>query len=223
MDNRWIVFLNNYFRYVVSFMKPIEKVTILPVGQRPVMELYPIIRSVKYRDIEGELQKKWDSATFPPNQVLDELIKIIVTNKMRYQVISNTLGMPWQVVAAIHYRESDLDFTKCLHNGDPLPGPTTHVPIGRGPFRNWFAATLDALRLKDFFTKDPWGWPFCLYKLEGYNGFGYRLKHNINSPYVYSGTQFYTCGKYATDGQFDPGLADKQFGCLVILKKLEFV
>src|ERR1700748_3068723 len=55
--------------------------------------------------------------------------------KARYQVISQTTGVPWFVIAVIHEREADQDFTRQLGQGDPLNQVSRHVPRGRGP---WF-------------------------------------------------------------------------------------
>ena len=40
------------------------------------------------------------------------------------------LGIPWYVIAVIHYLESGLRFDGHLHNGDPLAGRTVHKPKG---------------------------------------------------------------------------------------------
>lgn len=55
---------------------------------------------------------------------------------------------------------------------------------------------------------------------EKYNGTGYR-KHNIESPYVYSGTNLYTEGKFASDGEFDENLVDQQPGVYLLITSLQ--
>jgi lysozyme family protein len=48
--------------------------------------------------------------------------------------------------------------------------------------------------------------------LEQYNGLGYATK-GIPSPYIWSGTDQYSKGKYVADHMFDPSVVDAQFGC----------
>ncbi len=45
--------------------------------------------------------------------------------------VAEKTGVPWELIGAIHFRESSLDFNKCLHNGDPLGQKTVRVPAGR--------------------------------------------------------------------------------------------
>lgn len=48
--------------------------------------------------------------------------------------------------------------------------------------------------------------------LERYNGVGY-VNRGLPSPYIWSGTDQYSKGKYVQDGVFDPNEVDKQLGC----------
>jgi lysozyme family protein len=59
-----------------------------------------------------------------------------------------------------------------------------------------------------------------LYRLEAYNGFGYRRK-GVPSPYLWSFCNLYERGKYVADGQYDPNAVSKQCGAGVMLKKLK--
>ena len=139
--------------------------------------------------------------------------------KSRYEKIQI---VPFFVVGIIHYRESGFNFSSHLHNGDPLTWWTINEPKGRPangkpPFR-WEDSALDAISLKKhLIPKDNSieGW---LYFFEAYNGFGYRIYRKINSPYLWSGCNHYTKGKYSHDGRYDESLVDKQIGCAVILK-----
>lgn len=139
--------------------------------------------------------------------------------KERYQKAMSLLNLPidsWKWLAAIHYRESSNDFSTCLHNGDPLPGPTKHVPSGRGPFSSWEEAAIDALKFDDIDKNTDWTLPGLLLIAEKYNGLGYR-KHGVLSPYVWAGTNQYTSGLYVADGSFDESKTDKRFGVAAIL------
>src|SRR5262245_42001636 len=63
----------------------------------------------------------------------------LIRNKAQYQAVEARTGVPWFVIAALHNRESDADFSTYLGNGEPLNRKTTLVPKGRGPFENWQA------------------------------------------------------------------------------------
>jgi lysozyme family protein len=139
-------------------------------------------------------------------------------HKSRYQAVSARTGVPWTVVAVIHERECSQDWTGSLAQGDPWDRVSVHVPAGRGPFKSWQEAAVDALnncapyagRNKDWTTGG------LLTKLEEYNGLGYAAR-GVPSPYVWSGTDQYRCGKYVRDGVYDPNAIDSQLGCAGLL------
>ena len=58
-----------------------------------------------------------------------------------------------------------------------------------------------------------------LYSFEKYNGMGYRAK-GINSPYLWSYSNYYTKGKYSDDGVYDPELVSQQCGAAVLLRRM---
>jgi lysozyme family protein len=138
--------------------------------------------------------------------------------KSRYQAVSAKTGVPWPVVAVIHERECSQDWTGSLAQGDPWDRVSVHVPAGRGPFKSWEEAAIDALndcapyagRNKD------WTIGALLTKLEEYNGLGYASR-GVPSPYVWSGTDQYRSGKYVRDGVYDPHAIDGQLGCAGLL------
>lgn len=175
------------------------------------------VKVTHFEDVKGEYEQRWASCI---PWVDKSVANLCLQNRDKYSLVATKIGCPWYVVAVLHYRESSFNFGTCLHNGDPLPGPTKHVPVGRGPFKNWPEAAIDALRGKNFISLAEWSMPRVLFKLEGYNGFGYR-NHGYPSPYIYSGTQVYQSGKYDADGQFNPAHVDQQQGCMAILKHLE--
>ncbi len=157
--------------------------------------------------------------------------KRISQNKPRYEAVSLTLatGMPWWFVAIVHFMEGGGKFTRHLHNGDPLTARTVNVPkgrpvLGKAPF-SWEESAIDAINYMEnrnkFWkaSKGKWDLESCLLKFEAYNGMGYRTK-GINSPYLYSYTQFYTVGKYAADNKYDPNLVSKQPGVIPLMKAL---
>lgn len=178
-------------------------------------------------------QELFDSATIRPEwqHQVDTIVAKIEEHRSEYQNVAYlvNINMPWYFVGVVHNMEASLDFTKHLHNGDSLLHRTVHVPAGR-PVQNpengfahgytWQESAVDALKLKGFDKYHDWDIPSMLYRLEAYNGFGYSKYHGINTPYLWSGTNQYTKGKYAADGKYDPELVSKQVGGAAILKLL---
>jgi lysozyme family protein len=170
----------------------------------------------------------YDSLLVRPNRraAVDRLVAKMTANRARYEKVAKALRMPWYVVAIIHSLEAGGDFTRHLHNGDPLSARTTHVPAGRPktgrpPF-SWEASAIDALTYQGFGSWKDWSVPGTLYKLESYNGFGYRDHHpDVPSPYLWSFSNQYTKGKYVADGRFSPAAVSQQCGAAVLLKRLQ--
>jgi lysozyme family protein len=140
----------------------------------------------------------------------------------RYQAVSGKTGVPWPLIAVIHERECSQDWTRSLAQGDPWDRASVHVPAGRGPFKSWEDAAVDALnncapyagRNKD------WSIGALLTKLEEYNGLGYAAR-GVPSPYVWAGTDQYRSGKYVRDGIYDPNVIDSQAGCAGLLMAMK--
>jgi lysozyme family protein len=164
----------------------------------------------------------WSTCTVDQSRVTEiaNICKKILDNKARYDYVSLHTNVPWYLIAALHYREASLNFRTCLHNGDPLPGPTTHVPRGRGPFKTWEEAAIDALKY-DGLNQFTYGTIIpCLIMAEKYNGLGMRKKGKY-SPYVWAGTnQSDETGKYVSDGIYNPLAKEKQLGVAAIFKGL---
>ena len=95
-------------------------------------------------------------------------------------------------------------------------GPKT----GQPPF-TWEASASDALRYQGFDKWKDWSIPGTLYKLEGYNGFGYRDHHpDVPSPYLWSFSTHYSAGKYVADGKWSQTAVSAQCGVAVLLRRL---
>ncbi len=158
--------------------------------------------------------KRWQSAKLTRGPEFTPVVKRLVAAKDRYVAVEKLTGVPWFFIAVTHQRESSQNWSRSLAQGDPWNEVSTHVPAGRGPFKSWGEAAVDALvncapyasRLKD------WSIGGLLTNLERYNGVGYANK-GIPSPYIWSGTDQYLKGKYVRDGVFDPDEVDKQLGC----------
>jgi len=157
---------------------------------------------------------------------IDRLVDKILVHRPRYENVADTLGIPWYFIAAIHNMESSQNFSKHLHNGDPLNARTRHVPAGRPkkgipPF-SWEESAVDALKLRRLHKVEEWTLPRVLYELEGYNGWGYRLYHaHVLSPYLWSYSNHYRSGKYIADGTWSDTARSRQCGAAVLIKRLE--
>lgn len=147
-------------------------------------------------------------------------------NKDKYDKVSKATGIPAELVAALHWREGSGNFNTYMHNGDPLKDkngnsiPTTHVPAGV-LCQSWEESAIDALssKNKQGLTSDSTDLKAYYEFAERYNGLGYRNK-GVASPYVWSGTDNYSQGKYVADGKYDPNVKDQQLGVAAMLKEI---
>lgn len=167
--------------------------------------------------------RRWDSMVVDPAQVagLDATAKKIVAAKSRYLVVENKTGVPWFIIGVIHVREADQSWKANLAQGDPWDQVSIHVPKGRGPFKSWEDAAVDALKTcepRAALWKD-WSTGGALTLLESYNGYGYA-KMGRPSPYVWAATNQYKIGKYVADGHYDPDVVDKQPGCAALISRM---
>jgi len=147
----------------------------------------------------------------------------ILLHKARYiscaHLFSNP-GLLWWFIAVIFQMECELDFNRYLGNGQLLDRKTTIVPIGRGPFDTWEDGVKDALNIQAANRITDWSMGNVLYWIEGYNGYGYEQYHNMNSPYLWAGSDKYLKGKYTSDGKFNPNAISNQTGVALLLKTL---
>ena len=161
--------------------------------------------------------------TFDPEKLeeVDCICSRALGNVSTYKKVSDVVKIPWAAIAAIHFRESNQDFRKHLHNGDPLSERTVHVPIGR-PIKGeppffWFESAIDAL--SDRPKPSSWDIGNMLSFIERYNGLGY-LNHGINTPYLWNYTDKYISGLFKADGILDPDAKESRPGAVIILKTL---
>jgi lysozyme family protein len=171
-------------------------------------------------------EQRWNGMVIIPSLLpqVDAVAHRLVTPiaQARYEDVEKTTGVPANVIAVIHERESSQNWKCSLAQGDPWNQVSTHVPRGRGPFKSWEDAAVDALencapyasRWKDW---SPGG---TLTLLETYNGLGYANRH-APSPYIWASTNQYTKGKYVADGVYDPEAVDHQIGCAALLKRMK--
>ena len=178
-------------------------------------------------ELKREYKQRFDTCVIRGNRSTDveALVKRIASNRKRYAAAGDPVGTPWYVVGVIHALESSLDFGRHLHNGDPLTARTVQVPAGRPkagrpPF-TWEVSASDALRYQGFDRWKDWSVPGTLYKLERYNGFGYRMHHpDVPSPYLWSFSTHYGRGKYVADGRWSPTAVSAQCGAAVLLRRM---
>jgi lysozyme family protein len=151
----------------------------------------------------------------------DGVAQRLVSGKARYATIETRTGVPWFIIAVIHEREADQDWSANIAQGDPFNEVSVHVPQGRGPFDSFEDAAYDALTncAPHAARWTDWTAGGALTLLEMYNGLGYAAR-GLPSPYVWSGTDQYHSGKYVRDGVFDPNVVDTQLGCAGLISSM---
>jgi len=176
-------------------------------------------------DLRAEYKNLFDNCRINSNRiaVVDRIVTTAVANQLRYESVGNGLGIPWYFIAAVHNMESSQNFSQHLHNGDPLTARTVHVPPGRpatgAPPFTWEQSATDALTLEGLDGVTDWSLTGLLYRLEAYNGFGYR-RRSLPTPYLWSFTNNYVKGKFVEDGKFDPDAVSDQAGAAAILRRM---
>ena len=139
-------------------------------------------------------------------------------NKAKYEEVEKQTGVPAELVAAIHWRESSGNFKTYLHNGEKLGKVTQLVPKGIY-FEDWTDAAIHAIKTHNPQIVDSQNIETWYEFAERYNGLGYRNR-GVASPYVWAGTDNYTSGKYVADGKYSKDHVDQQLGVAVMLKAL---
>lgn len=165
--------------------------------------------------------QRWQNAKLTRKSLSDKVAQSLVAAKKRYQAVEAQTGVPWAVIAVIHQRESSQNWSRSLAQGDPWDRVSVHVPAGRGPFKSWEEAAIDAMLYCHPFLgkRKDWSLAGVLIGLELYNGMGYANR-GVPSPYLWAGTDQYRAGKYVADGKYDPNHVDQQLGCVAMLKSM---
>lgn len=179
-------------------------------------------------DLKNRNQSRWGLMTINTNR--STMIEAAVARlsspsaMVQYADVEHETGVPRNVIAVIHERESSQRWDRSLAQGDPWNQVSTHVPRGRGPFKSWKEAAIDALKNCAPFAArwTDWSPGGTLTLLEQYNGLGYAAR-GLPSPYIWASTNQYISGKFVADGVFDPGTVDQQIGCAALLKKIPSV
>lgn len=167
-----------------------------------------------YGDLLQKMQVKpeWQAA-------VDKAANTIIANKAKYKEVEEQTGVPWIFIGVLHMRESSFNFKTHLHNGDSLAHRTVNVPAGRPlegqPPYDWVFSAVDAMDYEGFNDMGGWTLETVAERGERYNGLGYK-KMGLPSPYLWSGTNNYTRGKYVADGVYDGSAVDKQLGIMPV-------
>jgi lysozyme family protein len=159
----------------------------------------------------------------------ERMARFAIEHKPRYVAIQEMTardglgregeGVPWWMIAALHRRESDADFTTYLGNGEPLNRKTRLVPKGRGPFKTFENGALDAFNVDGLSAVIDCRLEKVLYYCELFNGTGYDSR-GLPSPYLWAGTNIQKPGKYVADGKWDGRTIDKQPGCAPLIASI---
>lgn len=178
-------------------------------------------------ELRAEYQRLFDTLKIRSERIQPTraIAQKILDNWARYEAVAAGTAIPWWAVALVHRMEGGGDFGLHFHNGDSLKARTVRYPAGRpvagDPPFTFEESAVDSIRFQHWDKWSDWTLPGALYKLESYNGMGYRKHHpDVLSPYLWSGSNHYTRGKYTADGRFDPKAISKQIGAAVILKEL---
>lgn len=182
--------------------------------------------ATKFGDLRQDYATLWPAMRYRPGWKTKALTATqkLLRNKQRYQNVETVTNVPWFLIALFHHMESGSNFKKHLHNGDPLTGHTRHVPAGRPltghpPF-TWEQSAIDAVQMRKIGNIAKWSKERICYELERYNGMRSRTLHHINTPYLWSGSNHYSKGKYIRDGVWSAIAVSKQTGAILILKEM---
>jgi len=182
---------------------------------------------MNFEKLSGEYTTLWHSTEIKADMLpaARKMAGRMSSNRARYMAVSEATGVPWYVVGLIHTMESGQDFGCHLHNGDPLSKPTVNVPANRprkagGPF-TWEESAIDAIRFDKLDKVVSWTLERVCYEVEKFNGWGHRTYHpEVLTPYLWSGTNHYSAGKYISDGVWSATAVSQQVGAVPVLKCL---
>lgn len=208
---------------VKNEVKPTEapKVPITPVSNKPLKSTAPIAQLL------DEYVRDYNRAEIRPEWLgrAQAAASRIMKNMGIYTIVADKVTrIPPYVIGLIHMMEASFDFTAHLHNGDPLTARTVQVPKGRplkgNPPFTWTESAIDALLTDRVGSVPAWTLGYTLRFMESFNGFGTRNYHGMLTPYLYSGTNLYTKGKYIADGKWSDSAVSKQLGVVTVMKCL---
>jgi lysozyme family protein len=183
-------------------------------------------RSMQFGALKGEYAAMFAAMQVRPDasEITAWALRAVQQFRPRYEAAGRPLGVPWWFIGAIHCLESSFNFKAHLHNGDfPLTTRTRQVPAGRPlvwlPPADWESSARDALKLLGFAGQSDWTLERTLYRLEAYNGFGYR-RRGVPTPYLWCFSNHYERGKFVKDGAWSANARSQQCGAATLIKML---
>lgn len=186
----------------------------------------PLSKSREFAALKGEYARMFRKLSVRPQyqETVDWHMALIRKSRDRYENVGAQTGVPWHFIAVTHGLEASFNFRAHFHNGDfPLTARTRQVPAGRPtkwlPPSDWESSAKDALRLLGYVGQSDWSLERTLYRLEAYNGLGYRGL-GVPTPYLWSFSNHYERGKFVADGKFSQTAKSQQCGAAVLLKLL---
>jgi lysozyme family protein len=186
---------------------------VLPEPQMPdtgAPNYEPLRTARDYASLRTEYTRLFQTMEIDPrySESTSWHLAMLRKSKSRYENVGQQVGVPWYFIAATHALEASFNFRAHLHNGDfPLTSRTRQVPAGRPT--KWLPPA-------------DWSLERTLYRLEAYNGLGYRSRR-VATPYLWCYSNHYKGGKFVADGKWNPNARSKQCGAAVMLKMLNDV
>lgn len=208
---------------------PNEPPNELPIEPTPPAEEpdQPLSTARDFASLKAEYARMFRKLEVRPQyrESADWHLAMMRRSRSQYQRVQAATGVPWYFIAATHALEASFNFRAHLHNGDfPLSARTRQVPSGRPsvwlPPSDWESSAKDALGLLGYTGQTDWSLERTLYRLEAYNGLGYR-RRGVPTPYLWSFSNHYDRGKFIADGRFSPTARSQQCGAAVMLKLLQ--
>lgn len=201
----------------------------IPPERQPQAQVQPdrpLSRRRDFASLADEYVRLFASATLRPEHSVttDWHLKMLLNSRARYEQVASITGVPWYFIGVTHGLEASFNFRAHLHNGDfPLSRRTRQIPSGRPriwlPPDDWASSARDALALLGFTGQKDWSLARTLYRLEAYNGLGYR-SFGVPTPYLWSFSNHYSRGKFVADGKWNANARSQQCGAAVMLKML---
>lgn len=148
-----------------------------------------------------------------------DVTKKLLANKPYYDSIERDVEVPWWFVGILHYMEANLNMDKQILNGQPWKKSTRQNGKTFGPYPSWHQSAIDALQNDKIIGISNWSIANTLRLAEVYNGLGYANRE-LDSPYLWAGTNHEIIGKFDSDGEFNEKLKSKQIGFAPILAQL---
>lgn len=176
---------------------------------------------MRYSDIWPRYAKYWDAMAVSPGRVQEftDEAQYAINKKVTYQVIESKTRVPWPMLACIHRREGNADFTTYLGNGQSLARKTTEVPENRGPFTGanaFIDGAVDAIHIEGWGSISDWRVEKQLYYMLLFNGIGSEAWGHPSS-YIWGGTNIQQPGKWIRDHAWSSTVMDPQPGCAPLL------